>query len=81
MNADDRYSDGWTETHAQGAVEIVGEGRLLLMNSGQNSDVVIAGLPPGGYGSRPAVTIEARDLPELIVALQQMHRQRKDNQP
>ena len=81
MNADDRYSDGWTETHAQGTVEIIGERRLLLTNSGQNSDVVIAGLPPGGYGSRPAVTIEAREGPALMMALQQMHWQRKDNQP
>ena len=81
MNTDDLNIDGWTETHTVGAVKLVGDGRLLLMNSGLNSAVIIAGLPPGGSGSRPAVTVEARDLPALIAALQELHQQRKDNQP
>ena len=81
MNTNDLNIDGWTETQGQGAVKLVGEGRLLLMNSALNTAVIIAGLPPGGYGSRPAVTVEARDLPALIAALQEVHQQRKDTQP
>ena len=81
MNTDDLNIDGWTETQTGGTVKLVGEGRLLLMNSALNTAVIIAGLPPGGYGSRPAVTVAAQDLPALIAALQELHQQRKDDQP
>ena len=81
MNTDDLNIDGWTETQTGGTVKLVGEGRLLLMTSGLNSAVSIAGLTPGSYGSRPAVTVAAQDLPALIAALQDLHQQRKDDQP
>ena len=80
MNADDLNSDRWTEMQTVGTVKLVGEGRLMIMNSGLNSAVIIAGMPPGGYGSRPAVTVEAQDLPALIAVLQEIHQQWKDAQ-
>lgn len=72
---EDSKRDDWAETQGTGSMKLVGQGRLMIIQSSHTTDLIIAGLPPSGYGERPSITVTAQDVEELISVLQAAQQQ------